>query len=104
MALLEDDTRVFIVRIWREKQETPESSPLCRGVVEHLGSRDRRYFVRMAELVEFLLAHSACPGLDRARPTVITRMTGRIRSRARRLLNKLAARLSILSVFNKTTE
>jgi hypothetical protein len=43
MALLEDSTQVFIVRVWLEPREIDGAPIAWRGVIEHVPSGERRY-------------------------------------------------------------
>lgn len=66
MALLEDNTAVFIVRIWREPQNDVDAAPHCRGVVEHVRNQSRSYFTTLDELAAFMLPHLPCPDMSKA--------------------------------------
>jgi hypothetical protein len=44
----------FIVRIWREPREVEGMTPEWRGLIERVGSGDRRYFHRLDELISFM--------------------------------------------------
>jgi hypothetical protein len=50
MTSFEQDTHVFIVRIWREPREIEEAQAEWRGVVEHIPTGQRRYFKDMDEI------------------------------------------------------
>jgi hypothetical protein len=43
MAPLEDNTHVFIVRIWLERREIEGAAAEWRGVIEHVLSGERHY-------------------------------------------------------------
>ncbi len=46
----------FVVRVWREEGGLPSS---WRGSVEHVGTRHRRYFGDLAEVLHFIRQHAA---------------------------------------------
>jgi hypothetical protein len=54
MALLEDNTQVFMVRIWLETREIEDAPLAWRGVIEHVPSRQRRYFSELSEVTKFV--------------------------------------------------
>jgi hypothetical protein len=45
---------VFIVRIWIERRERPHARQIWRGMVEHLTTKERRYFQDLDRLVAFV--------------------------------------------------
>lgn len=47
----------FIVRLWREGRERPDAVQEWRGVVEHVPSGERRYFLELSEIVAFIQAN-----------------------------------------------
>jgi hypothetical protein len=50
----------FIVRIWQEPRDHPDAAPICRGVVEHAQTGQRRSFTTLDELGAFMGEHIAC--------------------------------------------
>jgi hypothetical protein len=54
MALLEANTRVFIVRIWFETREIKDAPPAWRGMIEHVPTGKRRYFADLSDLTAFI--------------------------------------------------
>jgi hypothetical protein len=54
MSVLEEDTQVFIVRIWREPREIAGAEPEWRGVVEHVASKQRRFISELGEISMFI--------------------------------------------------
>ncbi len=54
MDSFEDNTNVFIVRVWLEPRDSPAARPEWRGVIEHAGTRQRRYFKNMSGITEFV--------------------------------------------------
>lgn len=50
----DSERNVFIVRIWREPRESEVAPPECRGVVEHVASGQRRFFLELGELDDFI--------------------------------------------------
>ncbi|HTX03200.1 MAG TPA: hypothetical protein VMD07_05925 [Candidatus Acidoferrales bacterium] len=48
----------FLVNVWLLPQPSSESSTIhWRGCVEHLGTRQRRYFTELFDLVAFVATH-----------------------------------------------
>lgn len=45
---------MFIVRIWREPREIEGAGPEWRGVIEHVGSGERRYLKDLGEITAFV--------------------------------------------------
>lgn len=54
VAVFEDNTHVFIFRIWLERRELPETAPEWRGMIEHLPSGQRRYVKKLPEVTAFV--------------------------------------------------
>jgi len=54
MPLLNDETEVFIVRLWRERIENAHLPPLLRGVVEHIATEQRRYVDDLEEVTTYM--------------------------------------------------
>jgi hypothetical protein len=50
----EQNTQVFIIRIWREPWEIEEAEPEWRGVIEHVPSGERRYMQNLNEISDFI--------------------------------------------------
>jgi hypothetical protein len=57
MATLSPD--VFVIRIWYEPVAGDRGRG--RGYVEHIGSRQRRYFLELGDALDFVAAVSALP-------------------------------------------
>ena len=53
---VETNTRshTFIVRVWLESRELPGASHTWRGVIEHVATGERRYFLDLAEIQAFI--------------------------------------------------
>ncbi|MGH8077453.1 MAG: hypothetical protein ACREPE_09050 [Lysobacter sp.] len=65
MALLEDRTAVFIVRIWCERGDADAAAlPEWRGSVEHVESGQRVFFRNLEAVVEFMKLHLQGIGID----------------------------------------
>lgn len=64
MALLEDRTAVFIVRIWCERGDADSVSPEWRGSVEHVESGQRVFFRNLEAVLEFMKPHLQGIGID----------------------------------------
>lgn len=54
MPPLQETTRVFIIRIWREARSTPEANPEWRGVIENVAKGKRAYFRDLEEIIDFI--------------------------------------------------
>lgn len=54
MPLLNDETEVFIVRLWHERLEDSHLSPLLRGVVEHIATEQRRYVDDLEKVTQYI--------------------------------------------------
>jgi hypothetical protein len=51
---LKNDAKSFIVRIWIESAPEDELSPTWRGVIEHVGSEDRKHFHELDSVTQFI--------------------------------------------------
>jgi len=60
----EVDRHSFIVRIWREPREIEGLAAEWRGLVERVGSGERRYFQRLDELVSFMQGYMTLSDAD----------------------------------------
>jgi hypothetical protein len=52
-----DETQVFIVRLWRERREIEGARPVLRGTVEHVSSSKRLSVRDVSGVVTFLLRY-----------------------------------------------
>lgn len=52
MTRFEDNTHVFIVRIWLERREIEDASPEWRGFIKHLPSGEHRYLKDLQDIVD----------------------------------------------------
>lgn len=50
MTIFEPVPIAFIVRFWLEQRETERVAPVWRGVVEHVPSGERHYFLQIEDL------------------------------------------------------
>jgi hypothetical protein len=57
MALLEDRTTAFIVRIWCERGDTASLAPEWRGSVEHVQTGQRAFFRHLDAVIDFMKPH-----------------------------------------------
>jgi hypothetical protein len=64
MALLEDRTASFIVRIWRETAELPSRTCEWRGSIEHVASGQRAFFRDLPAILEYMKPHLQQLGID----------------------------------------
>ena len=51
----EDQTHVFIVRIWSEPREIEDAEPEWRGAIELVSSTDRLYFKTFDTALAFIV-------------------------------------------------
>ena len=54
MTPSEEDTQVFIVRVWREPREIVGAEQPWRGVIEHVGSGRQRSIKALNEITTFM--------------------------------------------------
>jgi hypothetical protein len=54
MQLFEDNTHVFIIRIWFERREIEGTAELWRGVIEHMPSGRHHYVKEMDAIFNFM--------------------------------------------------
>jgi hypothetical protein len=64
MSLLEDNTASFVVRIWREKGEYPNSAPEWRGMIEHVETGQSTFFRDFTAMLDFMHPYLECYGID----------------------------------------
>ncbi|MFQ5857712.1 MAG: hypothetical protein ACE5LU_19065 [Anaerolineae bacterium] len=64
MTSFEDNTHVFIVRIWREPREIDGAAPEWRGVIEHVTTGERRYLKDVDAIVAFILPYLEGMGVE----------------------------------------
>ncbi len=54
MNPIEENTHVFIVRVWREQREIEGAMPTWRGMIEYVPSGERRYLKDLDEIRGFI--------------------------------------------------
>lgn len=64
MALLEDRTTAFIVRIWCERGDSASLAPEWRGSVEHVQTGQRAFFRHLDAVIDFMKPHLQGIGVD----------------------------------------
>lgn len=64
MALLEDRTAVFIVRVWCERGDGDSAIAEWRGSVEHIETGHRAFFRNLEAVIEFMKPHLESIGID----------------------------------------
>lgn len=64
MALLEDRTAVFIVRVWCERGDGDAALTEWRGSVEHIQSGQRAFFRNLDAVLDFVRPHLEGIGID----------------------------------------
>jgi hypothetical protein len=64
MALLEDRTAVFIVRVWCERGSADSAVSEWRGSVEHVQSGQRTFFRHLEAVIEFMKPRLEGIGID----------------------------------------
>jgi hypothetical protein len=65
MALFEQHTHVFILRMWAEPREIPGETPEWRGLIEHVPSGERRYLKDPVEILAFVDGYLERMGIPR---------------------------------------
>ena len=55
MTPLENRTESFVVRIWVERREIADALPVWRGLIEHVGTGKRQYFLDLDSVVLFMV-------------------------------------------------
>lgn len=63
MRSFEENTHVFIIRIWREPREIAGARPEWRGMIEHTPSGERRYVRDLDDLSAFIATYLAEMGV-----------------------------------------
>ncbi len=51
----ENNTQVFIIRIWLERREMDCAAPVWRGVIEHMPSGERHYMKDLDDIMIFAM-------------------------------------------------
>ncbi len=51
---MQDDTHSFVVRIWHEALDSEGHIAVWRGLVDHVGSGERRHFEDLGQLLGFI--------------------------------------------------
>ncbi|MBB1061177.1 hypothetical protein [Marilutibacter spongiae] len=64
MALLEDRSAAFIVRVWNERRDADAVAAEWRGSVEHVQSGQRTFFRHLETVVDFMKPHLEGIGID----------------------------------------
>lgn len=64
MALLEDRTAVFIVRVWCERGDGDSAIVEWRGSVEHIETGARAFFRNLEAVIDFMKPHLETIGID----------------------------------------
>jgi hypothetical protein len=54
MVFSDQNTQVFIVRLWCEHREIEGAAPEWRVMIEHVPTGDRRYLRRVTEITDFM--------------------------------------------------
>lgn len=57
MASFEDNTHVFIVRVWLERREIQDAHAEWRWAIEHVPTGARRYFRDLEQACAFIAAY-----------------------------------------------
>jgi hypothetical protein len=58
-------SQAFIIRVWCEPREEGDLEPVIRGNIEHLETKDSRYFSECNQLAEFITKHLSDEGSSR---------------------------------------
>jgi hypothetical protein len=57
VVVSEQDTHVFVIRMWREPREIEGKESEWRGVIEHVATRERCHVRALHEITIFLAAY-----------------------------------------------
>jgi len=57
MKLFEDNTQVFIIRIWFERREIEGAAEPWRGVIEHMPGGQRCYVTETSAILDFMASY-----------------------------------------------
>lgn len=63
ITLFEDDTHVFIARIWLERRAIKGAPTVWRGMIEHVPSGERHYLKDLDDLTTFIMPYLASLGV-----------------------------------------
>lgn len=64
MKSTDEETQVFIVRLWRERREIEGARPVLRGTVEHVVSGERRSIRNMDDVTAFVQPYVEAMGVE----------------------------------------
>ena len=64
MALLEDRSAAFIVRVWCERGDAEQPSSEWRGTVEHVQTGERQFFRHLDAVLDFMKPYLEALGID----------------------------------------
>ena len=64
MASFEDNTQVFIIRIWVERREIEGAPTEWRGVIEHIPGGQRRYLKDLGDILVFIRPYLKSIGVN----------------------------------------
>lgn len=65
MSNFEDKTCAFIVRFWLERREIETGDVELRGVVEHVPSGQRRYVLKIGDVLAFMTSYLEAMGVTK---------------------------------------
>ena len=55
----------FLIRVWRERREIPEDSPIWRGSIDDVDGGGRVYFMTLPELVDYVCSRAGMSAAPR---------------------------------------
>jgi len=64
MKSTDEETLVFIVRLWRELREIEGARPVLRGTVEHVASGERRSVSDLGDIPGLLQSYIDAKDMD----------------------------------------
>jgi hypothetical protein len=64
MKSTDEETQVFIVRLWRELREIEGARPVLRGTVEHVASGERRSVSDLGDIPGLLQSYIDAKDVD----------------------------------------
>lgn len=64
IVLLEDNSAVYIVRVWLEHREVEGAPVTWRGSIEHVASGRIKYLTELDEIAQFVRPHLEALGVN----------------------------------------
>jgi hypothetical protein len=90
---LEKDIEAFIVRIWQEAENIPDSEAVWRGSIVHVGSNCQLYFYNLESIARFIREHTQGNTQEGSH-----RLTGRLGNHIPNLINRIYGHIYDLGI------